>query len=195
MGILDLFRKDKDRDEVHGAKVLVCTLDNRFDHLLKEDSEIYGRYYRATTAAVLPGIQALLGRLEQKYDIVHLLCDVTANGTITDAKGEEITGTELIHRCCDLDVKLLWSASDNPPERYLKGFGARGKRLNLVMTIQRKGPNFPSFLQRLLSQMAYGDSMPVAWNNLCPQIPRAEHPNAPESIFFAGRGGARLLAQ
>jgi hypothetical protein len=120
MGILDLFRKDK--DAIHGAKVLVCALDNRFDDLLKGDSEVYGRYYRATTAAVLPGIQALVGRLEQRYDIVHLLCDVTANGTITDANGEEITGTELIQRCCDVDVKLLWSGSDNPqPQRHTNG--------------------------------------------------------------------------
>jgi hypothetical protein len=192
MGIWDLFRKDK--DEVHGAKVLACALDNRFDDLLKGDSEVYGQYYRATTTAALPDIQALLGRLEQKYDIVHLLCDVTANGTITDASGHEITGTELIQRCCDQNVKLLWCGSDNPPERYIRGFGARGTRLNLVMTLKRKGPNFPGFLQKLLSRMAYGDTMPVAWNDLCPQIPRSDHPDAPESIFFAGRGGVKLLA-
>lgn len=192
MSILNLFRKDK--DEVHGAKVLVCDLGNRLDDLLNDDSEIYGRYYRATTSAVLPGIQELLRHLEQKYDIVHLLCDVTPNGTIVDANGEEITGTELIQRCCDHNVKLLWSGSDNPPERYLKGFGARGKRLNLVMTLKRKGPNFPSFLQKLLSRMAYGDTMPVAWNDLCPQISGSNHPDAPESIFFAGRGGVKLLA-
>ena len=190
MRILDLFRKD----EVLGAKVLVCALDNRFDDLLKGDSEVYGRYYRATTTTVLPSIRALLGRLEQKYDIVHLICDVTANGTITDTSGEEVTGTELIQRCCDENVKLLWSASDNPPERYIKGFRARGKRLNLVMTLKRKGPNFPGFLQKLLSRMAYGDTMPVAWNDVCPQIPGSDHPDAPESIFFAGRGGVRLLA-
>ena len=194
MGILDLFRKDKKDDEFRGTKVLVCALDNRFDVLLKGDSEIYGRYYRATTAAVLPSINALLGRLEQKYDIVHLLCDVTANGTITDAKGEEITGTELIQRCCDLDLKLFWSGGDNSPDRYIKGFGARGKRINLVMTIKRKGPNFPGFLEKLVSKMANGETMPVAWNELCPQIPSSNHPDAPESIFFAGRAGVRLLA-
>jgi len=38
MGILDLFRKNK--DEVHGARALVCAVDSRFDDLLKEDSEI-----------------------------------------------------------------------------------------------------------------------------------------------------------
>ena len=190
MGILDLFRKD----EVVGSKVLVCALDNRYDDLLRGDSEVYGRYYRTTTATLFPSIQALLGHLEQKYDIVHLLCDVTESGTVTDANGEQITGTELIQRCCDHNVKLLWAASDNPPERYINGFGARGKHLNLVMTLRRKGPNFPGFLQKLLSQMVCGNTMPVAWNDLCPQIPGSDHPDAPESIFFAGRGGVRLLA-
>ena len=192
MGILDLFRRNQ--DQVHAARVLVCAIDSHFDDLLREDSEIYSRYYRATTSEVFPSIEALLGRLEQKFDIVHLIADVTEAGTIRDARGNEVTGTELIQRCCDHDVKLLWAASDNPPERYIKGFGARGKRLNLVMTLKRKGPNFPRFLQEMLSRMAYGESMPVAWNDICPQIPKAEHKDAPESIFFAGRGGVRLLA-
>jgi hypothetical protein len=126
--------------------------------------------------------------------MVHLLCDVTEKGTIADSNGVEITGTELIQHCCDQNVKLLWLASDNPPERYIKGFRARGKRLNLVMTLKRKGSNFPGFLQKLLSRMAYGDTMHVAWNDLCPQIPGSDHPDATDSIFFAGRGGVTLLA-
>jgi hypothetical protein len=190
MGILDLFRKD----EVFGAMVLVCALDKRFDGLLQEDSQVYGQYYRSTSTAVLPSVQALLGHIEQKYDIIHLLCDVTAKGTLTDSNGGEITGNELIQHCCDQNVKLLWCASDNPSDRYIKGFGARGKRLNLVMTLKRKGPNFSGFLQKVLSRMAYGDTMPVAWNDLCPQIPGSDHPDAPESIFFAGRGTVTLLA-
>jgi len=172
----------------------VCALDSRLGDLLRVDSEIYERYYRATTATELPSIQSLLGQLERNYDIVHLICDVTENGTICDTTGHEITGTELIQRCCDQDVKLLWVAGDNPPERYIKGFGARGKRLNLVMTLKRKDVNFPNFLQKLLSQMAYGQTMPVAWNDICPQIPGSVHPDSPESIFFAGRARVRLLS-
>jgi hypothetical protein len=83
---------------------------------------------------------------------------------------------------------------DNPAERYIKGFRARDKRLNLVMTINRKGPNFSAFLQQLLSRMPYGDTMPLVWNDLCPQAPGSDHVNVPDTIFFAGRGGVRLLA-
>ena len=190
MGILDLFRKD----EVFGAKVLVCALDNRFDDLLQQDSQVYSQFYKGTTTEMLPTIQALSGHLERKYDIVHLLCNVTTKGTITDASGEEITGTELIQRCCNQNVKLLWIAGDNSSEGYIKGFAARGKRINLVMTIKRKGANFPGFLQKLLSRVAYGETMPVAWNHLCPQIPGLDHADATDSIFFAGRGGVMLLA-
>jgi hypothetical protein len=188
MGILGLFRKD----EIIGAKVLVCALETRFDDLLKGDSEAYMRHYPATDTAIFPNISGLMDGVGQRYDIVHLLCDVTPSGTIMDGSGKEIAGTELIQRRCDTNVKLLWIASDNPPERYIKGFGARGKRLNLVMTLRRKDPEFQNFLRELLFRMFYGDSMPVAWVDLVPQIPGLSHPDAPALIFFAGRGAVKL---
>lgn len=54
------------------------------------------------------------GVWNRKFDIVHLICELTEPGTIRDASGHEITGTELIQRCCDQNVKWLWAASDNP---------------------------------------------------------------------------------
>jgi hypothetical protein len=188
MGILDLFRKD----EVIGAKVLVCSLDTRFDEFLNGDAGVYRHHYRATTTNVFATIQDLIKALGQKYDVVHLLCDVSSRGEITDGSGNNITGTQLIQRCCEENVKLLWIASDNQPQGYVTGFGARGKRLNLVMTIDRNGPNFSDFLQKLLFRMFCGDSMPVAWNDLASQIPGSPHPDAPGLIFFAGRGAVRL---
>jgi hypothetical protein len=190
MSILDFLRKD----EVRGAKVLVCALGRHFEGILNTDSEVYGRHYRATTTAVLPSIRNLLDELEKRYDIVHLITAISGDGTIKDDNDMEITGTEIIQRCCDHDVKLLWSASDNPAEGYIRGFRAKGKRLNLAMTINRKGSDFCTFLQQLLSRMADGDTMPTAWNDLCPQIPGSDHPRAPETIFFAGRPAVRLLA-
>jgi hypothetical protein len=185
MGILDIFRKD----ETVGTRVLICAFDSRFEDLMRKDSEAYRSRYPATTATTFSGPSELLEAVQRGYDVVHLLCDINPNGEIA---GSDVTGTELIARCCASSVKLLWIASDNEPDRYIQGFKARGKRLNLVMTIKRDGPKFSEFLGNLLSKMSYGDSMPVAWNDLCPQIPGASHGEAPASIFFAGRPGIRL---
>jgi hypothetical protein len=185
MGILDIFRKD----EIVGTRVLICAFDSRFEDLMRKDSEAYMRCYPTTTATSFSGPGELLEAVRQDYDVIHLLCDVNPNGEIA---GSDVTGTELITQCCDSNVKLLWIASDNDPIGYIKGFKARGKRLNLVMTIKRNDPKFSEFIGKLLPKMSSGDSMPVAWNELCPQIPGAYHNDAPESIFFAGRPGIRL---
>lgn len=186
MGILGLFRK---KDEVVGAKVLVCALDSRFADLLRADTETYRRYYPATTATTFVNIDELMKAITQSYDVVHLLCEVSASGAI---EGSNIIGTELIERCCASNVKLLWVASSNAADGYIKGFKARGKRLNLVMTINRHGPKFSNFLEKLLAMIVDGDTMPVAWNALRPQVPGSGHQDSPDAIFFAGRGSVRL---
>jgi len=189
MGILDLFRKD----EVVGTKVLVCTIDHQFAELVNEDAAIYERRYPATTKAIFSGLGELMEAVERGYDVVHLLCDVRSSGEITDSSGSAVTGTQLIDKCCESNVKLLWVASDNSPDAYINGFKARGKRLNLVMTIKRNGPKFTHSLEELLFRMSCGDAMPVAWNDLWPQIPGSVHPDAPEGLFLANRGSVRLL--
>ena len=186
MGILGFIRK---KDVVVGTKVLVSAFDSRFADLLRADTEIYKRYYPATTATTFVDIYELMKAITQNFDVVHLLCDVSSNGAIG---GSEITGTELIERCSASDVKLLWVASSNDAEGYIKGFKARGNRLNLVMTTNRHGPKFSDFLEKLLARMSHGDAMPVAWNALCPQVPGSAHPDSPVTIFFAGRGSVRL---
>lgn len=181
------------KDVVNGARVLTCSLDAGFTDLVTTDSEIYKRYYPATRATHFSGIQDLLGALGQQVDIVHLLTNASSEGMITDSEGNRIAGTDLIQQCCDHNIKFLWIASDNRPEAYINGFKANGKRINLVMTIDRKGAKFPEFLDRLLFRMANGDTLPVAWVDLCPQIPGAAHSHAPDCIFYAGRGGVKLL--
>jgi len=186
MSILSLFRK---KDEVVGAKVLVCASGSRFAELLKADTEVYRRYYPATTATTFVNIDELMKAVTQSYDVVHLLCEISPRGEID---GSKITGTQLIERCSASNVKLLWIASSNAAEGYIKGLEARGQRLNLVMTINRRDPKFSNFLENLLARMVQGDAMPVAWNALCPQVPGSVHQDSPEAIFFAGRGGVRL---
>jgi hypothetical protein len=111
---------------------------------------------------------------------------------VADSSDGTVAGTTLLQGCCDLNVKLLWIASGNQPDLYLKSFNARGKRINLVMTLDRNGFRFSDFLDRLLFKMVNGDTMPVAWEKLHPQIPGYINPDAPSNIFFAGRGGVKL---
>jgi hypothetical protein len=123
-------------------------------------------------------------------DIVHVFADVSPLGLVGEGTGSEFTGTDLIKAAADADVKLLWIASDNKPEGYIKGFKPV-KPLNLVMTISRNGPNFPTFLSQLLSRLSGGEKMPAAWAALSPQNANdPRHNSLPGTIFSAGRGNA-----
>lgn len=188
MGVKHWFAKD----EVVGSKVLVCSLGHQFEELVGRDGAIYRHFYHSTTNFLFSSVQELTEALGRQYDIVHLFCDVPATGIIADNAGNTIAGTELIQRCCDANVKLLWIASNNQPEGYIKNFGARGKRINLVMTIVRNDPKFSDFIEKLLFRMFYGDTMPIAWADLMPQVPGAVNTESPGCIFFAGRSGAKL---
>ncbi|MFI5097112.1 MAG: hypothetical protein ACHQT6_03975 [Candidatus Acidiferrales bacterium] len=145
MGIRDFFSK-RAHDEVVGTKVLVASLDQKFAELVKADSHCYSQFYPTPTEAVFESIQELLETIDEGYDIVHLFCDLSPNGRISDGRGNGTTGTTLIQSCLDSEVKLLWLASGNNSEGYVKGFEpAAGKPLNLVLTIDRRGARFPGF--------------------------------------------------
>jgi hypothetical protein len=75
-------------------------------------------------------------------------------------------------------------ASENESEHYI----AAGKKVgygyaNLVMTLQRNGPSFTAFFKKLFADMMDGETMPVAWVKLAPQIPGRDQPNTPGTIF------------
>ena len=188
MGLFDAFRKD----EVVGAKVLVCALGAKFDDLRKNDERIYKRFYPATTSLTANTLTELRQALGQRHDIVHLFCDVNAQGEISDQSGARITGTELLQTSVEAGVKLLWIASDNPGASYIAGFKPKGLKINLVMTMRRLGPYFSLFLDRLLTKTSGGETLPKAWIAVAPQTPNSVQPDVPETIFSAGRGGVVL---
>lgn len=77
-------------------------------------------------------------------------------------------------------------ASENDGQSYIAAGKNRGYgQANLIMTLQRKGTAFTSFLSKLFETMYKGKSMLLAWVELAPQIPGAIHENAPEVIFAA----------
>lgn len=163
MGIKDLFKK-RVQKEVVGAKILVASLDPRFAELLKVDSHCYSQFYPTPEETIFENTEELFRKIRSGYDVVHLFCDVSSGGNLADGRGNETTAASLIQSCSEGNVKLLWLASENKPEGYICGFkAASGKPLNLVLTIDRKGPRFPHFLSNLLLKMSRGETMPVAW--------------------------------
>jgi len=184
MGLFDSFRKE----EVVGTKVLVCATDARFSAQINSDSQQYKRLYPATTAIVFSGIAELMQAIAQKYDIVHVLADVSREGHIGDNGGKTVSGAQLMEACCSADVKVLWMASDNKTENYGKGFDGRGKKVNLLLTLRRLGPYFTLFLGNLLEKASAGEAFGKAWNDLNPQGGDSVQPDTPECLFVMGRG-------
>ena len=186
MGLLDRFRKE----EVTGTKVLVCCLDPRFEDQVRGDGQAYRSAYPAVETAVLPSIGKLNEAIAKRYDVVHFLGNL-ANGEIADSSGARLSGSDLIQRCCDADVKLLWMASANPADAY-KGFNARGKKINAVLTLDRKGHYFTLFLKSLFAKMVAGEAMPAAWSELSAENTKSVQPDVPECIVSSGRAAVRL---
>lgn len=179
-------------DEVTSTRTLVCYFDPKFEGLAKSDAEVYSRFYPLTEVTKFDSAGTLFQSLAKGYDIVHIYADAGSSGRLSDSTKSLITGSELIEKCCDSDAKLLWVASENQPDAYINGFKAKGRRINLVMTISRSGNNFSTFLHKLLSKMAAGETMPVAWAALVPQAEGPWQKELPGCIFFAGRASVTL---
>ena len=189
MGFLDLFSK---KEEIRGTKVQVCGLSDRFDELTKNDARVYRRFYIDTTVTRAKAATDLDAVLAKTPDVLHLACDVTADGMLPLENGAALSGADLLSKCTAANVKLLWIASSNAADNYNKGFKPRGEKINLIMTLDRRGPGFTLFLDNLLTKVAAGESISVAWNELCPEGTKGVHPDAPDCIIFSGRSGVRL---
>jgi len=182
------------RDIVFGPKILVGWLDPKFEEIAKVDGGCYSKFYPAPALTPFESGIALIQDLKNRYDIVHLLCNVSQEGDILDQHGNQTSMIVLIESCCAADVKLLWLASGNEPKWYSKGLReSQGRPLNLVVTLDRRGTRFAQFLESLLSRMSEGKGMPTAWVAVSPQNsddPRNK--DGPEVIYAAGRGRARF---
>jgi len=188
MGLLDAFRKD----EVTGTKVLVCALGSKFDDARKNDEKIYKRYYPGSTSASVTTLAEVRQAIGQRYDILHLFCDLDSQGSIADGAGVRVTGAELLQSCVDAGVKVLWMASDNVAGAYAAGFKAKGFKLNVVLTERRLGPYFSLFLDGLLTRMSAGESFSKSWSAVTKPEGKSVQPDIPQMISSAARGGVIL---
>lgn len=188
MGFFDFLRRQKANRDV--ATVLLCSVGSGHEEQLQQDVAIYKRYLPAAVVQRFVAADELLQAIPLGYGIVHVLASVDDLGRIA---GSENTGTAVIRKCTEAGTRLLWFAADCTPDGYLHDFDTRGQHLNVVMTIARQGEDFPNFLDGLLHRMRGGMKMPVAWNDIAPQIPNRPQPNIPEQIYAAGFGSAEFF--
>ena len=109
-------------------------------------------------------------------DVLLLYCEINSSGELQNSPKP---ANEIIR---DAGASIVIIATNNPAEHYSampKGsFGS----VNLVMTIDRRGQRFASFLARLFAQMNRGDSIGHAWIKIAPQIPGTVHEDLPTTI-------------
>lgn len=135
----------------------------------------------------------MLDSLGEGFDIVHLFAEIQNDGSITVANGTKVEGAAIVQRCCNSGVKLLWIANSNPPQSYLRGFKLQSGRLNLIMTIDRKGDQFIAFLANLLTKLKNKESLPKAWVSLAPQDSRdPKNIEGPQMICAIGWSSAEF---
>jgi len=188
MGLFDALRKE----EITATKVLVCQLGPAFDEPMKSDLRVYKRFYQETSSNTFTSVAELLQALTQKYDILHLFCDVNPDGSISDATGARLSGAELLAAATDSGIKLLWIGNDNPEPAYAAGFKTKGLKLNVVLTLRRLGSNTSLFLDNLLTQMQSGQTFSKAWNIATHPEGKSVQPDVPHTISSLGRGGVIL---
>jgi len=113
-----------------------------------------------------------------------------------DASGRFATGgASLRDLIRDSEAKVVVVASDNDPTVLAAvapnvGYGYA----NLVYTVERRGSALATFLGELFTRMYAGETMPVAWVALSPQISGKEDPNAPSTIFLPEAGQLTFAA-
>jgi hypothetical protein len=113
-------------------------------------------------------------------DVPMIYANVQSDGSIVGYSG----GLRDIIREANSPIAIVASESE------AKGYLVAGKptgygQANLVMTLKRKGANFPRFFVQLFIEMFRGRSMPMAWVKLAPQGGKTGHEYCPEAIFVA----------
>jgi hypothetical protein len=159
--------------------------------MLKADAAVYGQYYKNVSVSDFGTVDELFRGIDSGYDVVHLFGSLCSTGFM--AADATLAGTDLIVKCCERGVKLLWVARENRSHDYVAGLPAAGRPVNLVMTIQR-GAVFEDFVSGILSRVSRGETLPHAWSREAPQVPGSRRRDLPSCIFFAGWPGAILRA-
>ncbi|HKC66517.1 MAG TPA: hypothetical protein VKB86_22930 [Pyrinomonadaceae bacterium] len=141
------------------------------ESLLNEDKDAFAPLFTAieTSDSDIPNC-----------DVLIIYCDLNNNGVVA---GQSKSLRDIID---DAGAPIVIVASENSADSYRMAGKRNGHATsNLVMTLNRKGTAFTTFFADLFRRMFAGQSMPLAWVELAPQIPGAVHNNCPDTIFAA----------
>lgn len=175
------------------SRVLACSINARHEELLRVDESIYAENCLPPTIESYSSPKNFLRALsKQRYEIVHFYGDIVPSLGLVGDDGSVVSGAELLSGVTRSSVKLFWFANDHESSSYIRFFSPLKVTINLVMTMQRRGVAFPSFLRKLLNELSHGEPIGWAWERLAPQAPGSWHEDLPGCIFHAGIPGFRL---
>ena len=160
---------------------LLNLMGSQGEEMLRDDRDAIRRVFFSVNESSLAA---------PRCDVLLIYAGVNSDGSL------EGTASSFGQIVFDSGAKVVVVASENDPTHYTAALKqARQGRANIVMTIDRRGRIFASFLNRLFETMAKGISMPVAWVRLAPQRPGNDHPDCPSTIFLCEAGGVTFKRQ
>jgi hypothetical protein len=122
-----------------------------------------------------------------KCEVLFIYCTLGADGRITGYPGS------LRDTIRSAGAYIAIVASENPAATYKDALKPpNGWHANIAFVVDRKGDNFALFFRRLFELMLGGRSMPMAWNDLAPQIPGHDHSGMPGAMMIAEAGHVTL---
>ena len=174
MGILrKLFGPKATVIESPALGVLDLTSGGSDSHLESDSKSFFHHFLSIDRSTSLP----------PKCDFLLIYAKFADSGAI---EGAALSLREIIR---DSEATVVVVATENGPDAYIAAAANVGYgQANLVMTIERNDSAFGLFFDKLLTAMLSGETMPIAWNRLAPQIPGLEHEQVPGTIFACERG-------
>jgi hypothetical protein len=152
------------------------------------DGGTYLHFFPTSTFLVRSSLDEIGRKIADGFDVVHLLTNFNAEGALFDDRGLSADAGWLLRTCEASGVKLLWIAGSVPRNACHK-FKVRRGDLDLVLTVDRRGPRFDEFLRRFLAGIASGLTVPKAWVGVAPQTSESpQNRQGPLSILAVGLG-------
>jgi hypothetical protein len=166
-------------------RISAATITRPVLGILDLDPERFGALASEDRAALGPQFSSVVESDGEppKCDVLLVYCEIDRQGRIVGSS-RSLRGI-----IAASGARIVVVATENEADSYVAtARPTYHSAANMVMTLERKGDAFAAFLGKLFGLMFRGVSMPVAWVQLAPQIPGAEHTDGPELIFAAEVG-------